>query len=133
LAHLLLNYITIPRSVHMVWRFAFFGCTSLESVMFEAESHLKIIEDFCFCQCAITFVAIPRSVEVLGKSCFTSAKHQDLFFGADSQIARIEVRCFMNCLFWAVCVPPSVSAVAPSAFNNDFVVSHSSNQQRSDK
>jgi hypothetical protein len=121
-AHSLLNSITIPRSVQLIGRFAFFGCTSLELVMFEAESHLKTIEDSCYCQCAMKFIAIPRSVEVLGKLCFAGAKLQDVTFEADSHIARIEARCFTNCLLRAVCLPPIVSAVAPDAFNNDVVV-----------
>jgi hypothetical protein len=61
--------IEIPSSVEVIQTSGFFGCTSLNELIFSSGSHLREICGFCECT-SLCRIEIPSSVEVIGPSGF---------------------------------------------------------------
>jgi hypothetical protein len=77
-------------------------------VRFEPGSALSEIEELCFanCGCRSQSIYIPRSVQVLGKSCLDGAQFQVLAFEFGSEPTRIEDFCFHDGHFQSLTIPP---------------------------
>jgi len=77
--------IDIPNWLSVLDKFCF--CNSnVESLTFESESMLTRIEEECLVRCPLKSICIPRSVEILGKSCFAG---QSGFGGKPSSLETI--------------------------------------------
>ena len=54
--------VVVPGSVRSIEPYAFYQCKKLREVIFEPDSCLKSIGDFCFYGCGFAEVVIPKSV-----------------------------------------------------------------------
>lgn len=63
--------VSIGSSVEVIESSAFYHCESLREVLFAKGSQLKIIEDNAFSWCKLYAIAIPASLESIGKNAFS--------------------------------------------------------------
>jgi hypothetical protein len=82
---------------------------SVQMVRFEQASMLYLIEESRFAHCPLREIIIPRSVMVLGKSCFQDGKIECLTFENESHLVRIEDQCFENYVLASICIPENVA------------------------
>jgi hypothetical protein len=92
--------LTIPNSVTMIGDEAFYDCTSLTSLVFEANSSLETIGDVAFGNCnkLAGTLTIPNSVTIIGDSAFfncTSLTSLNLGSG----VQELDNNCFRNIPF----------------------------------
>jgi hypothetical protein len=80
------------------------------------------IGESCFAHCLLPSIYIPRSVEVLGSSCFRRSKLLAIAFEGQSRLARIGQGCFRDCPLMSVLLPPALTCVGPEAFGTDVAV-----------
>ncbi len=66
--------VTVPASVEVIGRHAFYACAALEKVTFEDGSRLKIIEDLAFSSSGVKRLVLPATLELIGKSAFYHAR-----------------------------------------------------------
>jgi len=69
----------------------------------------------------IVIDCIPRSVEVLRKSCFPNAKIGAMTIENDPKSTRIEESCFRSCFLASICIPRPVEILRKSCFLNAMV------------
>jgi hypothetical protein len=116
--------VSIPANVEVIKRGAFMSYTFysgvLREVTFEPNAHLKEIEEQCFASCSIEEIVIPRSVEVLGTSCFRNDRSQGtlarLEFEGDSMLREIGASCFAASVIRSVVIPRRCEVLRHSAF-----------------
>jgi hypothetical protein len=65
----------------------------------------------------LRLIRIPRSVEILGKSCSANATVGTLTFEGVSRLTQIEDECFSFCPLKSICIPRSVEVVGKSCFS----------------
>jgi hypothetical protein len=71
-----------------------FSQAVIEEIMFENESRLRRIEPFCFEDCSLKPIRIPRTVESLGESCFEDCRNLVyMTIESSSRMARINELC----------------------------------------
>jgi hypothetical protein len=114
-----LSAVCISRNVASLGKRCFMECGDLQSVAFEAGSHVRKICSQAFDVCAsLRSIAIPPFVGRLGLSCFSHCKSlQSLTFERGSRLAAIDKDAFSNCqsLPW-ISIPASVTAIQDRAF-----------------
>ena len=69
--------VSIPASVEIIGKGAFKNAGELAAVTFQAGSKLKTIGDEAFCNCALTAVVIPDSVQTIGYRAFYEQGYAD--------------------------------------------------------
>jgi hypothetical protein len=84
--------------------------------VFEAESQVKKVGEDCLQGCSLKSICIPRSVTLLGKSCFCEAQIDTLTFESQSRLERIDDSCFQNCKLTSICIPRGVELLGSSCF-----------------
>jgi hypothetical protein len=120
-----LTSIVIPRNVELIDGSAFEG-TSIQSISIDsANTHLLLERDFLVNGSrskAIRFVShskevvVPRTITVLGKSCFNDATVDTVTFGAGSRLVKIEASCFQSCSMKWIRIPPGIRSLGASCF-----------------
>ena len=83
--------IILPSTLTTIGQYAFYDCTSLQTVTFEKGSRLKTIEESAFEDCTeLTSIEIPASVETIEDSAFKgSSKLATVTFEKGSQLKAI--------------------------------------------
>jgi hypothetical protein len=121
-AHCKLSSISIPRSVEVLGK-SCFKCAGGQpgspiEFTFDSESRLERIGEYCFSGCSLESICIPRSVEILEKSCFEWAHVKIFTVENESRLVRIEESCFWNCVIKLIRIPRCVEFVGPSCFES---------------
>jgi hypothetical protein len=111
--------VCISRNVASLGIGCFFRCGALQTVVFEAGSHLREIEQDAFEGCgSLRSIAIPFFVGRLGANCFSVCDSlQSVTFERPSSLAAIDRYAFSNChsLTW-LSIPAWVSEIHEGAF-----------------
>ena len=83
--------IILPSTLTTIGQYAFYDCTSLQTVTFEKGSRLKTIEESAFEDCTeLTSIEIPASVETIEDSAFKGcSKLATVTFEKGSQLKAI--------------------------------------------
>jgi hypothetical protein len=119
-----LSAVCISQKVASLGRRCFFERPALQSVTFEAGSHLREIGTEAFDHCAsLVSIAIPSSVGRLWTSCFSYCESLgSAAFERPSRLATIEECAFSNCqsLTW-LSIPASVTAIQERAFGGSGI------------
>ncbi len=91
--------VTIPATITTIGDDAFDGCSSLETVTFEADSSLEIIDAFAFYNCvSLTSIEIPSSVIEIGWNAFGNCSElETVTFGEDFSPEYFNMYTFYNC------------------------------------
>jgi len=136
--------IIIPASVTSIGRWAFYGCTSLETVTFASGSQLQTIGEKAFSSCtnletvtftsgsklqtisyeaffsctSLTGITIPTSVTSIGDYAFLGCVGlTGITFASDSQLQIIGIQAFSYCTsLTAITIPASVTSIGNYAF-----------------
>ena len=80
--------ISIPSTVVNIEKKAFLGCLNLETVLFETDSALQLIDDKAFKATGIISIMLPQSINTLGIEVFAQCRHLKQFMFAEG--ARIQ-------------------------------------------
>jgi ERCC4-type nuclease len=84
-----LSRIEILSSVETIGTFDFFGCSSLNDIVFSSDSHLRVIDEFCECT-SLCRIEIPSSVEVVSENGFREyTSLNEIVFSSDSHLGEI--------------------------------------------
>jgi Flp pilus assembly protein protease CpaA len=109
--------ITIPNSVITIGSEAFFGCSQLTSVTFQAMSKVETIGLGAFQDAAITSITIPNSVITIeGYAFLNCSQLASLTFQSTSKVTTIGSLAFTNTAITSLTVPNSVTAIGNLAF-----------------
>ena len=115
--------VVIPASCEEIGAYAFSDCYSLESVVFESGSRLKIIDRYVFDTCiALKSIIIPASCEEIGISAFFSCHSlESVVFESGSRLKIINgdecYGAFTNCTaLKSITIPASCETIGCSAF-----------------
>jgi hypothetical protein len=121
--HCSLKAIRIPPSVEVLGDRCFAGSKSHRNEVgilgFGSESPLQKIGDECFDYCSLKSIFVPRSVDIIGRSCFTNVTtRSDRFvFQGDSRLREIGSECFKECRLRSFCIPGHVKMVCEKCFS----------------
>ncbi len=66
----MLETVIIPESVERIGDYAFFGCANLKNIIFEGNSRLREIGDYCFAKCKSLDMGMLPEVESTGYAAF---------------------------------------------------------------
>jgi hypothetical protein len=114
-----LKTIMVPKSVELIDRGCFSGCSVLESVAFEPESLLITVGELAFVRCSsLRGLTFPASIERLGRLAFSGATSvESLVFESPSHLAIFERLEFCpQTPLTSICIPASVSIITDGAF-----------------
>jgi hypothetical protein len=95
--------------------------TRIDSFTFDPGSSLGRFADLCFSDCRLESLCVPRSVEVLGKSCFSRATIDVLEFESEPGLREIDELCFEHCILKSICLPRLVEALPAHCFEHASV------------
>ena len=113
--------IILPSTLTTIGQYAFYDCTSLQTVTFEKGSRLKTIEESAFEDCtALTSIEIPASVERIEDRAFKGcSKLATVTFEKGLQLKTIENSTFEDCTaLTSIEIPASVEMIGQYAFND---------------
>jgi hypothetical protein len=86
-------------------------------VIFEDESNLKQIDESAFAFSGLKSIVIPRSVEVLGKHCFSWCKSLiEVIFEDEGNLERSCESAFGHSAVKAIRIPNSIECLGKSCF-----------------
>jgi hypothetical protein len=88
----------------------------LESIEFEGDAKVIRFGESCFAKCRFHSIAIPRSVKIIGRSCFSEAEVQIVTFDSESPLQRIGKECFSRCPLRSIVVPRQVASIGGGCF-----------------
>ena len=111
--------IILPSTLTTIGQYAFYDCTSLQTVTFEKGSRLKTIEESAFEDCtALTSIEIPASVEMIGQYAFNDCTSlHTVTFEKGSKLKTIGSDVFLNCTSLTMIeIPASVETIEDQAF-----------------
>jgi hypothetical protein len=114
-----LSAVLISRTVGGVGEYCFRQCDALQTVAFEAESHLCEIGPSGFRLCgSLRSIAIPSLVGLLVSNCFSFCQSlHSVIFERPSRLATIERQPFSNGeSLNRFCIPAPVTTIHDSAF-----------------
>jgi hypothetical protein len=124
----LVRYLGASQDVH-IWKevvilgkSCFEGCRHVESITFSKESELKRIEELCFHHCYFKSICIPRTVEILCKSCFQCSTIAHVRFESDSRLTDIGESCFELCRAFQIMEVETYAWKDPKAFCDVFTL-----------
>jgi len=109
--------IILPSTLTTIGQYAFYDCTSLQTVTFEKGSRLKTIEESAFEDCtALTSIEIPASVERIEDRAFKGcSKLATVTFEKGSQLKTVDG--FSRCTsLTTIEIPASVEKIGEFAF-----------------
>ena len=109
--------IILPSTLTTIGQYAFYDCTSLQTVTFEKGSRLKTIEESAFEDCtALTSIEIPASVEMIGQYAFNDCTSlHTVTFEKGSQLKTVDG--FSRCTsLTTIEIPASVEKIGEFAF-----------------
>jgi hypothetical protein len=87
-------------------------------VIFESGSQLQRIHGFAFCRSGLKAIAIPSSVAVLGKACFSDCKSlESLAFERECRLELIDEDSFRGTGLKSAEIPSSVVVLGKSSFH----------------
>ncbi len=107
-----------PYNVTSIGGFAFYGCTSLTSIVIP--NHVTSIEWYAFYNCrSLTTIDIPNSVTYIGEYAFSDCRFlTSVTFEEESKLESIEKRTFNCCTsLTSIAIPNSVTKIGISAFD----------------
>lgn len=70
----------IPASVQVIRKWAFAECSKLQSVVFEKNSALEVLESRCFQGVGIEEITIPASAKTFGEGVFRRSNVRNITF-----------------------------------------------------
>ena len=69
MAYSSIKTITIPKSIEIIDAGCFIECYDLEAVVFEKNSNLKVVNEYCFKGCPkLNEIEFPQNVEIVSSS-----------------------------------------------------------------
>jgi serine/threonine protein kinase len=85
---------------------------------------LTRIESSAFSSSSLQSIVIPRNVEILCSSCFSSCHSlSSITFESDSRLKRIDAHAFEQTALRSVVIPPTVCSITCDAFPGDCQIS----------
>jgi hypothetical protein len=114
-----LSWVSIPGSVTMIGARCFCACSSLQTVIFESHSAMRILGESAFHWCiSLTAIFIPASVALIGPCCFAECSSlQDVTFEMGSQLGEIGSFAFSGCaVLTSIRIPASVGSIGDWSF-----------------
>ena len=114
--------IILPSTLTTIGQYAFYDCTSLQTVTFEKGSQLKTVDGFSRCT-SLTTIEIPASVEKIGEFAFyICTSLQTVTFEKGSKLKTISNGAFAFC--WALTTVDmsactQVTVIGEYAFSDD--------------
>jgi len=113
-----LKAITIPASVTEIGERTFEDCRSLKKVVFEANSQLKMIDNWAFYAChALDTISIPQGVTTIGDGAFWGCDYL-VNLSLPSSVQSISDNSFEGCI--SLNKMTVQSSVPPTVFTNTF-------------
>ena len=122
-----LTSVAIPASVEVIENGAFYNCTNLSTVTFAAGSSLKTLGEInslldtydfgAFYGTALTSIALPKSLELIGEDtfrCCTSLKK--VTFESSSALHTIGRAAFYQCALTSIKFPAATTSIGEKAF-----------------
>jgi hypothetical protein len=111
--------IVVEAKIEILAKACFSSCGSLQEVIFESNSKLKLIEATAFTLSSLTRIVIPKSVESIGPSCFCCCSNlRDVVFEANSLLRVIYEYGFWSCsAIPSIAIPRSVEVIAKGCFS----------------
>ncbi|KAH0790483.1 leucine-rich repeat domain-containing protein [Histomonas meleagridis] len=109
--------VKIPNTVEIISPFAFSGCAALESLSFQENSKLQVLQKYSFSHSAIKSVEIPSSVKKIDEGGFASCKNlKILTFQDNSEIEIIDRLAFASTPIDTVKLPSSLKFIGGYTF-----------------
>lgn len=97
-----LSTFIVPSSVEKIEKYAFGGCTNLNSVTFEEDSNLESIGDYVFEKCiSLTSFVIPKSVVSIGEHAFAGCELLDYII-IPKGVTNVGANVFFECKYLVV-------------------------------
>ena len=111
-----LTKVTIPKSVTSLQYEAFFSCTNLKNVEFEAGSKLQTIDDMVFSDCENleTFIC-PEELEIIGTDAFSGCTMLESIQFNDN-LKKIDRNAFWDTGLKSVTFPSSMTTIEETSF-----------------
>ena len=108
----------IPKTVTEIGSNAFYECSNLSGVTFEAGSLISVIGISAFQKCSsLSTVTIPKSLTIMGNYAFQDCSGlSTIIFESDSSLSIIGYNSFQNTNLKQITIPKSVSEIWTSAF-----------------
>ena len=124
----------IPKTVTEIGSNAFYECSNLSGVTFEAGSLISFIGISAFQKCSsLSTVTIPKSLTIMGNYAFQDCSGlSTIIFESDSSLSIIGYNSFQNTNLKQITIPKSVSEIWTSAFeycSNLLAVTFEANSQ----
>jgi len=113
-----LTRVNISKTVTTVGNQAFYDCSNLSTLTFEADSLISIIGISAFQNCSsLSSITIPKSLTILGNYAFQDCSGlSTVTFEADSSLNIIGFSSFKNTILEQITIPKSVTELWDSVF-----------------
>lgn len=111
-----LKKVTVPKFIKRIAPFAFSKNHVIETVEFEPDSKLEIIEKKAFHKSSIKSIKIPSNVTKIGKETFSDCCIEKVEFESDSKLEIIESNAFCNSSIKSIKIPSNVSKIGALTF-----------------
>lgn len=99
--------------------FCFSACPKLYKVdLPENGNSQTIINDWCFSECPIEKITIPKNIKSIGAGCFSRCiKLNNIIFNNKSELNSLGNWCFSGCPFVSIDIPNSVESIGKGCFS----------------
>ncbi len=120
-----LKTLSIPAGVLEIRKYAFYQNTSLQTVEFERNCSLSIIEEGAFAECAIKALAFPQTmVSIAEKAFYKNAELAKVDFAEGCRLFRIDARAFEGCAsLCELTLSTQLEKIGEKAFCNTAITS----------
>ena len=110
----LIKKIIIGKSIEKIPNRAFFGCSNLESVIFEEPSQVTTLEYFCFKDCVkLTTIDLPSSIQEIDHLAFGECPLETIILRGS---CFLDMACFMTNLLTYLHIADSIQKLDKHAF-----------------
>lgn len=114
----ILKTVKFPSSVTQIGRSSFLNCTSLEKIIFENPSNIKIIMKSAFMNCGIKKLCIPSSVIEIGPNAFHRCQNLRVIrFAPNSQLKIIGDKSFSCTKIEKISIPDTTESIGNNTFD----------------
>ncbi|MDO4555870.1 MAG: leucine-rich repeat domain-containing protein [Lachnospiraceae bacterium] len=112
--------VLIGTNITKIGNYAFYKCSNLTALNFEDVSYkVKEIGNYACSYTGIKAIAIPSTVNKIGKGAFASSKIKTVLFPSDNRTLLLEEKAFYNCKkLQTISFPDRVSSIGKGAFAN---------------